>query len=320
MRKISLLLLFIISFSSHVYGKDSRKLANRAPSSYLDCITHFLPSVPEFRAAVSRRIKKYYLDPSLGNFENTHLLLRPKNNLNKSLELSVGKRIANGFNGTVYHVDDLKGAPSNFDLHSNWIVKMSNRSKKEKLIGGVGKNDNSLLKEFEIEDFFEKKVDDLWSSGELDNKSEKWVTGKLPISLTKVMIDSTDGVYLIKPLIKGKSLGDIYSEFGTKNIPVEMKESLRDVFELGQIINRKIVVPAKIDKSGTAMPFSLDLKPENLMWVDDVGSMKSFGLKKPGFVFVEFTHYSSNKWVYAESKTSFDNYYQLFLDYVKASK
>ena len=168
---------------------------------------------------------------------------------------------------------------------------------------------------------FKSKLDSLWKSPEMDRFKDSWQDPKLPIAIAYKKLKSKNGVFLVKPLVRGMFLGDIVKAYGKKasDIPKEMKESLKEIYDFAQIIHQKVIVPAKISGKTNDQGFSLDLKPENLVWVHEAEAMEFFGLKKPSFVFVEFSHYAGGDWAYHQDRVTFQNYFQVFLNYLGSS-
>jgi hypothetical protein len=139
----------------------------------------------------------------------------------------------------------------------------------------------------------------------------------VPVSPIYKYVKTEEGVMLFKPFVKGKTLKQIFLEAGGKleNVPAEMRQSARDIFDLGQALRR--TVKASKNGDGSWRYFTADLKPDNYIWVDNPADFATFGLKKPGFVFVELTHFPRTpRWTYDAANMSADEYVNMFLRYV----
>ncbi len=279
-----------------------------------------LPSKESARAFVARTYKRYVIDPKVVNLEGT--TYKATDERGNPIEFELGKKLGHGYNGSVYKLVNHSGVISVDDNNSfPFVVKMSNHYKDEKDFLLPGKHDHSLNSEFEVEDFFRSKILGLWQTPELNAFRGSWKAPQLPIAIAYNRIKSENGVFLIKPLVVGMFLSDIAKQYGTRStdLPIEMRESLEQIYTFAQIIHKKVIVPGKLTGKPHDQGFSLDLKPENLVWVNDPKAMSFFGLKKPSFVFVEFSHYAGGDWAYHENKVSFETYFQVFLEYLKAA-
>ncbi len=113
-------------------------------------------------------------------------------------------------------------------------------------------------------------------------------------------------------------MGELFRKYGDKkeDIPDEIWEGLRDVYDFAQIVHKHVKMPSN-RLPGRDFGYSADLKPENLMWIQDPEALKLYGLKKPGFIFVEFTHYDAPIWIYDQNSLPFSDYQEVFLKYLK---
>ena len=269
---------------------------------------------------VSRLYRRAFIDPRLENFEHTILRLPHRDDPDQITELALGGRIANGFSGTVYHLRSLEGPAGGLPSGSRWVVKMSNRKRADGRLRGPGRRDRSLRRELALERILAGRIPWLWRQPELEALSASWRRESLPIALTAGMIDSTHGVFLIKPLVEGMTLADIRSQHGHRRIPRRMMAALHDIHRLGQVVHENVQVPADLNRAPQARPFSPDLKPDNLIWVERTDVMQRFGLRRPGFVLVEFDHFGSGEWIYESCSLSLKAYQKLFTDYVRAAR
>lgn len=327
MKKIIVLILFslLVVSCSTTPSIDSntpqRQIASEEKcTTLLSRLLANLPSKESARAFVARTYKRFVIDPKVVNLQGTIYKMTDGNG--NPIEFELGKKLGHGYNGSVYKLINQSGVIPPDDSRSfPYVVKMSNRYKDEKDLFKSGKHDHSLNNEFEVEDFFRAKTSDLWKTPELEAFKETWKSPKLPIAIAYKRLKSDNGVFLIKPLVVGMFLSDIAKQHGTRSsdLPREMRESLKEIYTFAQIIHKKVIVPGKITGKPQDQGFSLDLKPENLVWVHEPKAMEFFGLKKPGFVFVEFSHYAGGDWAYHENKVSFETYFQVFLEYLKAA-
>ena len=322
--QLVLLLAFTACSSGQINSKNTnitRSLASEEKcTSLFSRLIENLPSRESARAFAARTYKKYVIDPKVINLEGTIYKTTDENG--NPMQFQLGKKLGHGYNGSVYKLVNQRGVvPEEENNLCPYVVKMSNRYKDEKDLSLPGKHDHSLNNEFDVEDFFRSHTEDLWKAPELEAYRETWKSPKLPIAIAYKRIKSNNGVFLIKPLVVGMFLSDIAKQYGTRSsdLPKEMKESLEQIYTFAQIIHKKVIVPGKLTGKPHDQGFSLDLKPENLVWVHNPNAMKFFGLKKPGFVFVEFSHYAGGDWAYHENKVSFETYFQVFLEYLKAA-
>ena len=325
---LSLLILFVSSCSSvHIKESDSpsvyREIANdpleNECSTIVSRIMGIIPSKESARAFVARTYKKYSIDPKVVNLQGT--VYKMKDESGFDVEFELGKKLGHGYNGSVYVLKNQQGILAEEDIQYPFVVKMSNRYKAEKDLTVPGKHDKSLETEYIVEDFFRAQIERLWANSEMDQFRTIWAEPKLPLAIAYKKLKSKNGVFLIKPLVRGMFLGDIVKAYGKKasDLPSEMKQSLKDIYDFAQFIHKKVIVPGKLTGKETDQGFSLDLKPENLVWVHEPAAMEYFGLKKPSFVFVEFSHYAGGDWAYHQEKVSFPDYFKVFLNYLSSN-
>lgn|GEM_PF-6006452 len=199
--------------------------------------------IDQARECISRFVKQFVVDPAVGKGLvgpiSAHVMGRPDQIVSVVLE----RRLANGYIGTVYNASIADR--SVVQGYSGKIVaKMANtwRARPSRQIR-----------------FYESRIRSEWEQSQA--VIQAFPERHLPICPILGRLDSARGTILIKPEVQGLSLAEIAVQFAGRPTP-EMVGSLKRMYDLAQdVYERAEVSPGK--------RFSLDIKPENLIWVTD---------------------------------------------------
>jgi len=135
------------------------------------------------------------------------------------------------------------------------------------------------------------QIDEIWKDPAMQARESEWERGTIPVVPIIKSVATDGGTIIFKPKVKGLTLKDIYARHGL-DVPPEMKQSLENVFEFGKIVRRRAKQEVGTGVGKKIIPYSPDMKPENFMWIEDPAEFPKFGLKKPGFIWVEFGTFS----------------------------
>ena len=113
------------------------------------------------------------------------------------------------------------------------------------------------------------------------------------------------GALLTKPVLQGKPLNKIAEEYGTQ-LPPHMRESVGEIFDLVQAIH---------DRGG----MSIDIRPENFVWIEAKEDLEKFGYTRPGFILYEMDTVPFQLPQYRADKTNFPDFAKEFETYLVAA-
>ncbi len=190
-------------------------------------------------------------------------------------EIEFGNWIAGGFTGDVYPIE------SGYEAHQpSWrgrrmVGKLAHRMKFPR--GWVPQR---FRRSLTFEQDVSALVNDLIP--QIESRSEfpldpAWEQGHLPITPILDVLKTEVGDVVIKPFMEGKRLREMLKKGGPGNFTPEQVESLRDIYKLSRAI--EAVFPG----------LKVDYKADNLLWVDHPQLMRGLRLKRPSFVFFEFS-------------------------------
>ncbi len=144
--------------------------------------------------------------------------------------------------------------------------------------------------------------------------------GVLPVAPISAALRTRRGLMLFKPLIRGKTLKD-FSQIVAENngqLPEPYLSALRDHYQYVQVLYSTLTVKRNMVMT---TGFSGDIRPPNLVYVDDPELLEYLGYTKPGFVSYELASVPGSQPVYIDGKgKSFDEYLKEFLQYVARSE
>ena len=241
------------------------------------------------------------------NEENRQFLLYDNEN-NQAVQINLKDRLGSGYFGSVYVVDDLKGAP----LHLQKGIELSQEQNTQL----VAKFPHALK-------YFAMNYPLFLA--ELENRTElrtyrkilarrkkyiknsaypqdpPWSSESLPIVPIVGSIKTSRGTIIMKPkVLPGaldlKDVAKIFRENGNL-LPIQMKSALRDVYDF--------------------VKYSADIRPTNFVFIEDAANLKLFGYRRPGFIVYEFSRVPFNKRQYVSPVMTFNGYLEEFESYLR---
>jgi len=248
------------------------------------------------------------------NEENQQFLLYDQEN-KQAVEISLRDRLGAGYFGSVYVVEDVKGAP----LHLQNGIQLTQEQNTQL----VAKFPHSL-RYFALN--YPLLLAELESRTELRHyrkilarrrkykkspyypQDPAWGEDALPIVPIIGSMKTKRGTIIMKPkVLPGalslKDVSQIYKDNGNL-LPIQMKASLRDVYDFVQAIYH-------VDR------YSADIRATNFVYIEDQENQKLFGYKRPGFIVYEFSRVPFNKRQYIGPKMTFAGYLEEFESYLK---
>lgn len=224
---------------------------------------------------------------------NTQLNNSPKY---KDFPLALEKRLGFGLNGSVYVLD--RAVASELGLENGaYVVKLPHRPRygMERAFRWTERasvNEASFALELQfLLPQIEKRVD--------YPLRDNWVSGTLPMVPIEKILYSKRGTLMVKPLMKDfMDAGKLFTKYG-KNLPPHVVSGLRKIFDFAQTVYKE-----------TGM--TIDLKPQNLAWIESPETKARLGMKEDGFVFFELGKLISFPERYYGKP--FEQYFERFLD------
>ena len=238
------------------------------------------------------------------NYENEkNVLLNPAtaHPFSKRYQLSLGKRLGLGMQGSVFILEEMQTlSPTGLiqdtvEIPTSSVIKFPHRLKTqsspipgaEAAIREEGAT-YQLLMGFETE-----KLPRIEQRKDFPSETY-WTRGKLPVIPVLGAIAFNEGTVLVKPRVRGWNLKEIYDHYGNQ-LPDHMKTSLKTLYELLRNLNSEW--PELIRRGTrqgvlTGARSTLDINPRNLMWIpqSEVEHLKSAGvpIEREGFFLIEF--------------------------------
>ena len=277
----------------------------------------FAQELNPFCAAL--KLRSFFTDELSASLENrsVQFVLKTDNPKDaKNFELVLGKRLGSGFGGSVYRLEQLKSEVPEIAALANDVEKLV-----VKLPHTVRFSDGQLtfphsaiMQGLEIEQYQTvfNNLDRIQTDAAFPRNAH-WENRKIPVAPIVAKLETTQGILILKPEIKGMTLREIFLTHA-RNLPPEMEESLRNIYGFTQAVSsqtRKNFNPLDILSGNLLGTFYPDINPTNLVWINDAPTMRLLALKKPGFVLYEMAEYPGNK--YHHSKMSFEAYKAEFL-------
>lgn len=139
-------------------------------------------------------------------------------------------------------------------------------------------------------------------------KDAAWNKGRMPVVPITHTINTERGLVIFKPELEGKGLKQIAKEFAAngEQLPEKYERGLRDMYDFVQAVY------------GGAKGRTTDIRPPNLMWVEDPALLEFLGYTRPGFVLFELSKVAGNVPQYINGKgLSFDAYREEYISYLK---
>lgn len=142
---------------------------------------------------------------------------------------------------------------------------------------------------------------------------------RLPVVPILRSIESDAGTIIIKPEITGMGLKELFQKYGT-NLPKDIERGLREYYDFAQSLNQTVKVSVNRRGQQVTEGFSADLRPPNLIWVDDPEMFSLLGMTRPGFSSYELTQLAGNAPRYLQSEMPFERYLENFKTYMKRER
>ena len=147
-----------------------------------------------------------------------------------------------------------------------------------------------------------------------------FLPGHLPAVPISGAFDSERGLLLFKMMLKGKGLKDlaVLANANGGALPDPYRSALKDHYDFVQAVYHTVRTPGPLMGLLPGQPFSVDMRPPNLVWVEDPDTLSALGYRRPGFVSFEMSAVPLNRPVYIESEgTSFEDYLAEFQTYMQ---
>ncbi|MBX9768734.1 MAG: hypothetical protein K2X47_15785, partial [Bdellovibrionales bacterium] len=210
-------------------------------------------------------------------------------------------RLGFGMQGSVYVLDSITQSSNQgfiqhpLQLSGPSVIKFPHRLRtQESPLPGAEAATREEGATYRLLTEFEKTgLDEVEANPEYPQKTY-WTRGHLPVIPVWGAQTTTRGTFLIKPLIRGWNLKEIYQHYGSA-MPPEMEAALKTVYEALRVLDKKW--PQLIQKGTREGVLSgarrtLDINPRNLMWIPkaEVDSLKAAGvpIEREGFFLIEF--------------------------------
>lgn len=258
----------------------------------------------------ARRFKSILIDPNIKDYAEQTLTLQRAGG--DPVLMTVDNRLGSGWFGGVYRIDSIAGVEG-LDPTEHLVAKMPHAWKfgSSKPFSLANKTLSGELENYEL-------VQGQISKIEADPKYPKdpaWDKDYLPVAPIRASLTTDLGNILIKPELKGMTLSKIYERYGTQ-IPKEMEDGLRDIFDLTQAVHDTVNVQVKYGIKTVTEGYSADVRGDNLIWIEDPETLAKYHLKRPGFILFEFGQVPGNMSMFLDSKITFEQYLNSFKKYL----
>ncbi len=194
----------------------------------------------------------------------------------EKITLNVGKRLGYGFVGGVYDVDITRADGT--VVKDTLVAKSAHRFR---VLGQPNILVRNINQEIGVQGNLQALLPALQKNPLYPKSYPKNV---LPLAPIAGLVKTNKGMVLLKRKLKGLTVAD----FGRKNagepygsLPPDMEQGLKDMHAFAK------AVEAESAKTGKAI--SLDVNPNNLMWVTDRALLAEMGFKHPAFIAFEIT-------------------------------
>jgi hypothetical protein len=270
-------------------------------------------------------LEKPYLELVETNSKETLLLntkeFKTESEKNLVFGLTLGNKLGAGFFGQVVVVDEIsdpdlekliRGIPPKQKKYSGIVVVKIPHALRAINFGlPLPYTNAENQNEYAFYQKFMAQLKEIENSS-LYPKNAAFQKGTLPAAPILYGLKSNRGFLIFKPLVKGlnlKQIAKIYAANGNK-LSDEMTLALKNHYQL---------VQAVFEKTG----ISIDIRPPNLVWLNDKTSeekdqLKFLGYSKSGFIAYEMAQVPANKPQYIHAQgLSFEQYLQEYVDYLK---
>jgi hypothetical protein len=144
--------------------------------------------------------------------------------------------------------------------------------------------------------------------------------GRMPAVPISGSFESERGLLLFKMMLKGKGLKElaVIARDNGGALPEPYRSGLKAQFDFVQAVYHTVRAPGPLMGLLEGQPFSVDMRPPNLVWVDDAATLAALGYFRPGFVSFEMSAVPLNRPVYIESEgMSFEGYLAEYRTYLE---
>lgn len=238
------------------------------------------------------------------DFSDSTLAVKVKVSSGKSVfrQLPLGRRFGAGFFGGFYVLQE-KATPELAKFDGQLGVKIPH------VVKGFSIPLKYAVKEAAKELKMYENLKAQWHNVEsqLDqNQNYYWKNGRIPVVPIVDTWDTDRGLLIFKPSItKGVFLNQIAKEYAEQGIlPQKYQESIVEMYSLIQAIYQ-----------GTGL--SIDIRPTNWVYIEDIQMMESLNLKRPGFVLFEMSQVPFNLPKYIEPGFTVSQFIQEFIKYLE---
>jgi len=234
------------------------------------------------------------------------LTLHEANNKNRPFTLQLADKLGAGYFGAVYLVEKTSLESLNYSFPI--VVKFPHSmvvAPDIPFFFSVSENNKEA-------EFYKKIHEAIGSiqSQEGYPKDPAWNNGTLPIVPLLNRIVTERGPLLFKPVIKGakflSDLAPLYRQNGMK-LPSVYVEALREIYDLTQAVF-------------SATGVCIDLRPPNMVYIDDPKVFSVFGLKRAGFILFEMSAVVGNVPAFIGPQHPFSEFLAQFEAYLKKEK
>lgn len=135
----------------------------------------------------------------------------------------------------------------------------------------------------------------------------------LPLVPILESLDTAIGLVTIKPVVQGMDIAALGRRYG-RGLTPEIVKGLREYYDFTQALSH--VLHGEVRGHETTSGFSADIRPPNLVWIEEEASLRALKMTRPGFVAFELTQLQGNEPRYLSPRMSFEDYLRLFQSYV----
>lgn len=239
----------------------------------------------------------------------------------RTIQLKVGKRLGFGMKGAVYVIEEITGdSPALAPFKGKPVQFVLKTSHQGRWFGSFqGKFQRILEEERRV---YESLLQSL-SAMEKDPwypENPNWASGTLPIAPILMDIETDWGHGLVKLMLPGKSVQAIAAEYKRGELSKaeidSMTKSLRDWYRTSQAAsNHAMITPIE---TGVPRPItSLDINPENMVYVEDPFYLDLLGVKNGQPTFAAYELGEPALTTYRHEELSEEQYRQMWINFVR---
>lgn len=231
------------------------------------------------------------------------------------IQVVFGDRLGLGMHGSVYHLKELSYGNIRYTT-KGLVIKVPHkiRNANQPLTTPENGNREEVMVYKLMSDWVPSHIEKIERAG-IYPRNPAWGKGSLPIiPILASFTTARFGTMMIKPLINGMGLKEIYARYG-KNLPKEMLEDLRGIYNMSAVVNQEI---GSMIKDGISKGLidgrrnALDGNPRNLIWIpkEEVLNLQKVGVpvSREGFYLIEFALRPSS----GVNEKTWDQYLQNF--------